>query len=113
MHRDITLTNRASIDRWITALLAQLESFQEYVRNTDDASAEQIERFFSDALDRRAEWAVQTSREAELLGTGATDASKDGLGDQMSRMFLGGFMRKKRLPAGSESSKNGTTTTKR
>jgi prephenate dehydrogenase len=113
MHRDITLTNRESIDRWVTALVNQLETFQDYLRNTDDASEEQIEKFFTDALDRRAEWAVQTSREAELLGTGASDASKDGLGDQMSRMFLGGFMRKKRLPSGADASKNGTTTNKR
>jgi prephenate dehydrogenase len=113
MHRDITLTNRQSIDRWITALVDQLETFQQSLRNSDDTSAEQIEKFFSDALDRRAEWAVQTSREAELLGTGVSDASKDGLGDQMSRMFLGGFMRKKRIPTTPGSSRNGSTTDER
>ena len=108
MHRDITLTNRASIDRWITSLVSELESFQQVLRNTDDSGAAQIEKFFTDALDRRAEWAVQTSREAELLGVGVSDASKDGIGDQMGRMFLGGFMRKKRMPTGKEVSRNGS-----
>ena len=108
MHRDITLTNRQSIDRWITSLRDELGEFQEMLRITDESSSAQIEAFFTEARDRRAEWAVQTSREAELLGTGASEASKDGFGDQMSRMFLGGFMRKKRIPTTTESSKNGT-----
>ncbi len=106
MHRDITLTNAASIERWVTALIAELEVFQQALRSSDDSRAEKVDAFFTNARDRRAEWAVQTSREAELLGTGTGDSSSEGFGDQMSRMFLGGFMRKKRVPTAAGSSNN-------
>src|SRR5680860_68977 len=106
MHRDITLTNTGSIDRWITALVNELEEFQQALRNTGESQSESVEAFFVNARDRRAEWAVQTSREAELLGTGPGDGSSEGFGDQMNRMFLGGLMRKKRVPATAGNSNN-------
>ncbi|MGE3799255.1 MAG: prephenate dehydrogenase, partial [Thermomicrobiales bacterium] len=97
MHRDIVLTNTASVQRWIASLIEQLEDFQSRLRaDTEEERAAAIDEFFTNARDRRAEWAVQTSRESELLGS-TPDAASEGLGDQMSRMFLGGFMRKKRI----------------
>jgi hypothetical protein len=53
--------------------------------------------FFTNGRDRRAEWAVQTSREAELLGGTGNDGEGDGFSGQMGRMLFGGFMRKPRV----------------
>jgi prephenate dehydrogenase len=102
MHRDIALTNQESIARWIDATIAQLEIFRDALRRDDEATREEIGDFLTNARDRRAEWAVQTSREAEMLGPESTAGLRDGLGDQMSRMFFGGLMRKKRTPGPSE-----------
>jgi len=55
--------------------------------------------FFEGARDARAEWATQTTREGELLQSTESDLSKEGFGDQMGRMLLGGFMRKRSLSA--------------
>lgn len=108
MHRDIVLTNPASIQRWVSSLIGQLEDFQSRLGQDDETRAAAIEEFFTYARDKRAEWAVQTSREAELLGTPA-EAANEGLGDQMSRMFLGGFMRKKRVATDPARNTNGTS----
>lgn len=111
MHRDIALTNTASIQRWIAAMIGQLEDFQSRLNSaTEEERTAAVEEFFTTARDRRAEWAVQTSREAELLGTTPPEAASEGLGDQMSRMFLGGFMRKKRVSPTSTGSANGSET---
>lgn len=106
MHRDIVLTNPDSIQRWVTAVIDQLTDFQSRMARQDESRDESIEEFFTRARDKRAEWAVQTSREAELLGT-PPEAATEGLGDQMSRMFLGGFMRKKRITPDSSKPQNG------
>ncbi|MBX3069781.1 MAG: prephenate dehydrogenase/arogenate dehydrogenase family protein [Thermomicrobiales bacterium] len=96
MHRDIALTNAESLDRWVSSMIGQLQDFQSRLSQDEESRADAIDEFFTNARDRRAEWAVQTSREAELLGA-PPEAASEGIGDQMSRMFLGGFMRKKRV----------------
>ncbi len=111
MHRDIVLTNTNSIQRWITAMISQLEDFQSRLNTgSEEERTAAVEEFFITARDRRAEWAVQTSREAELLGSAPPEAANEGLGDQMSRMFLGGFMRKKRVSSTPTGSANGSDT---
>ncbi|CAN5670052.1 prephenate dehydrogenase/arogenate dehydrogenase family protein [soil metagenome] len=106
MHRDITMTNRESIRRWVSAMIGELTGFQEALSMPDDEVSTAVESFFTNARDRRAEWAVQTSREAELLGAGVGPAS-EGISDHMSRMFLGGLMRKRRVPGEQESKPSG------
>ncbi len=109
MHRDIALTNATSIQRWIGSMIEQLEDFQQRLANEDEEErSAALDEFFTRARDRRAEWAVQTSRESELLGSTPPEAASEGLGDQMSRMFLGGFMRKKRVAPDAAGKTNGT-----
>ncbi len=87
-------------------MIGELTGFQEALSMPDDEVSTAVESFFTNARDRRAEWAVQTSREAELLGAGVGPAS-EGISDHMSRMFLGGLMRKRRVPGEQESKPSG------
>lgn len=96
MHRDVVLTNRAAVRRWLSAYIAELEEFQTKLASEDEEAAGELLEFFTNGRDRRAEWAVQTSREAELLGT-TNDGEGDGFSGQMGRMLFGGFMRKPRV----------------
>ncbi|MCA9861246.1 MAG: prephenate dehydrogenase/arogenate dehydrogenase family protein, partial [Thermomicrobiales bacterium] len=97
MHRDVVITNRAAVQRWLSAYIGELERFQGLLASEgDDADAALLE-FFTNGRDRRAEWAVQTSREAELLGGIGNDGEGDGFSGQMGRMLFGGFLRKPRV----------------
>jgi prephenate dehydrogenase len=97
MHRDVVMTNRDAVQRWLDAYLAELQDFRAKLGGTDEQANEQLLAFFTNGRDRRAEWAVQTSREAELLGGTGNDGEGDGFSGQMGRMLFGGFMRKPRV----------------
>jgi prephenate dehydrogenase len=56
MHRDIVMTNRIALDRWLTDTITQLQSFQEAVVKGDEAA---ITDFFSHAKTARATWLEQ------------------------------------------------------
>jgi prephenate dehydrogenase len=98
MHRDITLTNKDAILRWIDGFSGQLQDLRNRITSGDDQSFEALTEFFSRARDTRAEWATRTSREGELLQGTDAELSREGFGGQMGRMLLGGFGRKARLP---------------
>lgn len=95
MHRDIVLTNREPIARWVDAFISDLTTFREILNGDDEAVTVAMTAFFERARDSRAEWATQTTREGELLQGTESDLSKEGFGDQMGRMLFGGFMRRK------------------
>jgi prephenate dehydrogenase len=96
MHRDIVITNKDSIVRWIDQFQAQLATLRSQLANEIDADGEAaITGFFDDARDIRAEWATQTTREGELLQQTGADLAMDSVGDQMSRMFFGSMFRRR------------------
>ena len=97
MHRDVVMTNRAAVERWLDSYMNELQHFKASLAGTDEEANAQLLEFFTTGRDRRAEWAVQTSREAELLGGTGNDSDGDGFSGQMGRMLFGGFMRKPRV----------------
>lgn len=108
MHRDITLTNRDAMLRWIDAFSASLGELRSAIANNDeDAAAKQIEAFFTEARDARAVWSTQTTREGELLQGTASELSPESVSDHMGRMFLGGFAKRLRTPTSRGNSSTG------
>lgn len=98
MHRDILLTNRDAVVRWIDQLGESLSELRSALLSDPDAASARVEAFFTAARDARADWATQTTREGELLqGTGA-ELAPEGVADHMGRMFLGGFAKRLRGP---------------
>ena len=100
MHRDIALTNREAITRWIDAYLATLQDVRAALQADDEQAVATLTTFFNEARDARAEWATQTTREGELLQGTQAELSREGFGDQMGRMLFGSFMRRRADPAG-------------
>jgi prephenate dehydrogenase len=98
MHRDILLTNRDAVTRWIDAVIATLEEMRHNLRLDDDAAAAAIDAYFTDAREARALWATQTTREGELLQGTAAELQPESVSDHMGRMFLGGFAKRLRTP---------------
>jgi prephenate dehydrogenase len=96
MQRDIVLTNRESIRRWIDQFSAELANLRAQLDN-GDANVDALTRVFTEAREARALWATQTTREGELLQATESDLSKEGFGDSMGRMLFGGFFRRRPL----------------
>jgi prephenate dehydrogenase len=107
MHRDIVVSNKAAVNRWINEAIKQLESVQTSMAKLDgsdeetEAAEAELLTFFNTARDARAVWSTQTGREGELLQNTEMDLVKEGFGDQMGRMLLGGFGRKRKAIASS------------
>jgi prephenate dehydrogenase len=99
MHRDIALTNREALTRWIDSYIETLHAFRTALNDETDRAVANLTTFFTEARDARAEWATQTTREGELLQGTQAELSKEGFGDQMGRMLLGGFMRRRANPS--------------
>ena len=98
MHRDILLTNREAVTRWIDAVVATLGEIRETIASADESASASLDAFFSEARDARAEWATQTTREGELLQGTAAELNPESVSDHMGRMFLGGFAKRLRTP---------------
>ncbi len=104
MHRDILLTNRESVVRWIDAFTSSLGELRNTLAADDEGAASAIDTYFNDARDARAVWATQVTREGELLQSTSAELQPESVSDHMGRMFLGGFARRLRTPAGRDSS---------
>jgi prephenate dehydrogenase len=93
MHRDISMTNRQSLTRWIDQFIGTLEDFKSHLAEEDeDVAREKIHEFFTKAQEARARAEVTPKR-------GEDDTSPELKGESVSqsvgRMFLGGFARGK------------------
>jgi prephenate dehydrogenase len=96
MHRDILMTNRAGIVRWLDQFKAELTRFRMAIaEGPDDSDEAALTALFESARDIRAEWSTQVTREGELLQKTGSEISMEGIGDQMSRMFFGNLFRRR------------------
>jgi prephenate dehydrogenase len=103
MHRDILLTNRDAVARWLDAYIETLNEVRHALRQNPEQGAPILSEFFTQARDARAEWSTQTTREGELLQGTAGELSSETFSDQMGRMLLGGFARRRRAGARTKS----------
>ncbi|HYJ12652.1 MAG TPA: prephenate dehydrogenase [Thermomicrobiales bacterium] len=94
MHRDILMTNKEAVIRWIDQLQANLARSRELLAGDDEGAGADLLAFFQRAQDERAKAEVTASRAAEQKMADGVEPGT--VGDQMSRMFFGGFGRKKK-----------------
>jgi len=96
MHRDISMTNRAAISRWIGQMIDTLEAFRADLADPDEEAArERIHRFFTEAQDQRARAESVPKRSVEQGLETDESLRKENIGESMSRMFLGGLGRRR------------------
>ncbi len=98
MARDIFLTNRVQIARWLDRHIDTLEELRALLADEPDADAEKrIEEWFTKARDARAEWATQEGKSGDLLQETNEELNQD-LKSSFGRMFFGGLANRKRTP---------------
>jgi len=98
MHRDILLSNREAVSRWIDAFALTLSTVKIELETGKEGAADTLMAFFTDAQDNRALLEVPTSRASEQAALNSAAMSKENVSDQMGRMFLGGLGRRRREP---------------
>lgn len=92
MHRDIALTNKVALGRWIDRMVETLLDFKDELNSDDDESSrEQIGAFFKEAQNLRAEAEYVRPRSSEM----AMEDERANTGNVMRSMFFGNFGRKK------------------
>lgn len=95
MHRDISLTNRESLSRWIGQMINTLEDFRENLAIEDEETArKRIHEYFVEAQDQRARVEVNVSRAAEQSPETSASMKNETVSESMGRMFLGGLGRR-------------------
>lgn len=88
MHRDIAITNRAALGRWIDQMIENLTDFREQLNTADeDAAREAIGTYFEEARDLRAKAEFVKPRVAEM----EPEESQANTGSVMRSMFFGGL----------------------
>lgn len=99
MARDIFLTNREQIARWLDREIDTLEGLRALLTDTPtDDTGPRIEEWFTKARDVRAEWATQEGKSGDLLQATNEDLNAD-LKSSFGRMLFGGLgSRKRPLP---------------
>lgn len=95
MHRDIAVTNRDAIVRWIDQYIDELRAVRDDLQEGGDDLSERLYTRFERAQDARARLEVQERRSDEAMTESQREIARDGFGDQMSRMFFGGFRRRR------------------
>lgn len=98
MHRDIALGNRESLNRWIDQMISTMQTFKATLNEPETASQD-VHAFFTSAQDARALVELKVDRSLEQVSEGQESMRKENVGDQMGRLFLGGFGRKRKVPA--------------
>jgi prephenate dehydrogenase len=93
MHRDILLTNGPAVARWVDQLIDSLSQTRDLLLSDSETAGDELLAFLSRAQDERALIEVQQSRTAEQASQSGVESTN--MSDQVSRMFLGGFGRKR------------------
>lgn len=96
MHRDIAITNRESLSRWIGRYIEELDRVKRMLDADPESAKASLLTLFDHAQDERAKLEVDVNRSEEGMTDSQREVSSAGFGDQMSRMFLGGMRRRER-----------------
>lgn len=88
MHRDIVLTNREAIGRWIDAMITTLQDFRAELSNEDEEAAKSaLGDFFKETQALRQEADMVQPRSAEM----ASEDTNVGGGGMLRGMLFGGL----------------------
>jgi prephenate dehydrogenase len=95
MHRDIAVTNREAIVRWLDQYLAELRDVRDELAAGGEELPNTLFTRFERAQDARARLEIAVHRSDEATTESQRELAREGVSDQMQRMFFGGFRRRK------------------
>lgn len=95
MHRDICVTNRDAVVRWLDTAIDELQHARSLIAAETVEADETLLARFREARDARAEWATAERREGQLVQDTASELSTTSVSEQMSHMLFGSMFRRK------------------
>lgn len=95
MHRDICLTNRESVLRWLDEFSERLHDFRTQLSEAGPEHDKAVYDFFVQARDARADWSTAERDDGSLAQETANELGSGSISNQFSQMFLGGLLRKR------------------
>ena len=95
MHRDICVTNREAVTRWIAEAVDELQHIGSLVAAGTDEADETLLRVFEEARDARAQWATKSRRDGSLIQDTNEELVDFSVGGQISQLVFGSFFRRK------------------
>ena len=101
MYRDICVTNRDSILRWLDEYMVTLQQIRALVADQGPEQGERLHAYFTKARDARADWATAERTDGQLAQETEAELSKTALTNQFGQMLFGGLARR-RLESGAE-----------
>jgi prephenate dehydrogenase len=108
MHRDICVTNREAVVRWIDEAVDQMRHMQSLIAARTEEADETLLRVFEEARDARALWATRERRDGQLVQKTDDELVDFSVGGQISQLMFGSiFRRKPRVEQGARSGSNG------
>ena len=97
MYRDIGVTNRDSLLRWIDEFSVSLQEVRGILAAEGPGQEQALEAYFNRAREARADWATAERRDGELLQETEAELSKGSLGGSFSQLVFGGLGRRRRI----------------
>jgi prephenate dehydrogenase len=95
MHRDICITNREAIVRWLGVAISDLDDMRTLIATGTEESNEELLRIFEDARDARASWATAERRAGELVQDTDSELTKVSMAGQFNQMLCGSMLRRR------------------
>ncbi len=100
MHRDICVTNRGSVLRWLDEYTASLLNFRNLLAEEGAEQEAALHAFFAQARDARADWSTAERNDGQLTQDTEAELSKTALTGQFGQMLFGGLARRRNADSG-------------
>jgi prephenate dehydrogenase len=95
MHRDICVTNRAAISRWIDEAVEELHNMKALIDAGTEEADGALLKVFEEARDARAKWATRERGDGSLVQDTDEELVDFSVGGQISQMMFGSIFRRK------------------
>ena len=95
MHRDICVTNRAAISRWIDEAVEELQHMKSLIDAGSEEADETLLKVFEEARDARAKWATRERGDGTLVQDTDEELVDFSVGGQISQMMFGSIFRRR------------------
>lgn len=95
MHRDICITNRESINRWLGEAVDDLQHMRSLIAANTDEANETLFAIFDEAREARASWATTERRGGELVQETGGELSDVSMTGQFGQMLFGSMFKRK------------------
>lgn len=95
MHRDICITNREAIVRWMDVAINDMQEMRALVAAGTEQADEELMSVFENARDARAGWATAERRAGELVQDTDSEIANVSMAGQFNQMLFGNMLRRK------------------